>query len=176
MPAVRLDVALIRLHPELSRRKARDVIEKGQVDVDGRTVQEPGLMVEPGRALRWDPHRKAVRRARLSLPILHADDHLVVLDKPAGLLAVPTAPDADEDTALRRVQDYARHLHPNRPYVGVVHRIDRDTSGALAFALTPSARSALRAMFREHHIQRRYAALVQGRVTGEEGIVDRPIH
>jgi 23S rRNA pseudouridine1911/1915/1917 synthase len=172
----RLDVALIRLHPELSRRKAREVIEKGQVDVDGRTVQEAGHPVEAGSAVHFDPNRRAARRARLSLPILYGDAHLLVIDKPAGLLAVPTAPDADEDTALRRVHDYARHLHPNRPYVGVVHRIDRDTSGALAFALTPAARAGLRSMFREHRIERRYAALVQGRVAGEEGIVDKPIH
>jgi 23S rRNA pseudouridine1911/1915/1917 synthase len=174
--ALRLDLALIRRHPGLSRRKAREVIEKGQVDVDGHTIREPGRTVEATTDIRWDPNRKATPRARLSLPLLHGDEHLLVVDKPAGLLAVPTAPGAVEDTALARVQDYARHLDPRRPYVGVVHRLDRDTSGALAFALKPPVRGALRDLFREHHIERRYAALVHGRPAADEGVVDLPIH
>jgi len=90
---------------------------------------------------------------------------------------VPTSPDAaSEDTALARVQDYVRHLRPRKPYVGVVHRIDRDTSGALAFALSPAARPPLRELFREHRIERRYAALVQGEPRGERGRIDLPIH
>lgn len=171
----RLDLALIRIHPELSRRKAREVIEKGQVSLDGTTVREPGRRMEKGSALAWDPHRKALPRARLSLPLLHQDEHLLIVDKPAGLLAVPTAPGAAEDTALARVQEYVRHLRPRDPYVGVVHRIDRDTSGVLAFALTRDARQALRTLFREHRIERRYLALVQGQPRQEQGSVDLPI-
>jgi 23S rRNA pseudouridine1911/1915/1917 synthase len=176
VPPTRLDVALIRLNPGLSRRKAREVIEKGQVDVDGRPAREAGLAVREAAVITWDPNRKAASRARLSLPLLHGDDDLVVVDKPAGLLAVATAAGADEDTALARVQDYARHRTPHRPYVGVVHRLDRDTSGALAFALRPPVREALRLLFREHHIERRYAALVQGQPRGDAGVVDLPIH
>jgi 23S rRNA pseudouridine1911/1915/1917 synthase len=135
----------------MSRRKAQEVIEKGQVMVDGTTVLDKGRAVSDDATLVWDPHAKARRRARISLPILYEDESILVVDKPAGLLAVPTSPEAtDEDTALARVQDYVRHLTPRRPYVGIVHRIDRDTSGALAFALAPAARPALRALFREH--------------------------
>lgn len=174
---MRLDLALIRRHPELSRRRARDVIEKGQVSVDGRMIREPGADLPADAAVAWDPHRKALPRARLSLPLLYQDDALLIVDKPAGLLSVPTSPDArDEDTALARLSDYVRRLHPRRPYVGVVHRIDRGTSGALAFALSDEARQALRRLFREHRIERRYAALVQGRPPGERGVVELPIH
>lgn len=173
---VRLDLALIRRHPELSRRRARDVIEKGQVTLDGRTLLEAGQLVDPAAPLSWDPNRKARSRVRSSLTLLYEDDDLVVADKPPGLLAVPTAPDAREDTALHRLQEYVARRHPRRPYVGVVHRLDRDTSGALAFALAPPVRSALRAMFREHRMDRRYAALVEGTPPGEEGLVDLPIH
>jgi 23S rRNA pseudouridine1911/1915/1917 synthase len=173
---MRLDVALIALHPELSRRRARDVIEKGQVSVRGRVVTEAGETVAPEAAIEWDPNRKAVRRARLSLPILYVDDSVLVLDKPAGLLAVPTAPGLDdEDTALARVKEYARHLDPRRAYAGVVHRLDRDTSGALAFALAPAARDALRSLLREHRMDRRYVALVRGAPRTDEGTIDRPI-
>ncbi|PYQ06560.1 MAG: hypothetical protein DMF82_05905 [Acidobacteria bacterium] len=86
---------------------------------------------------------------------------------------MPSAPDApDEDTAVARVRDYVRHLRPRRPYVGLVHRLDRDTSGALVFALDPETRDALRALFRHHHIERRYLALVGGAPRGERGEVD----
>ena len=174
---MRLDVALIRSHPGLSRRKAQDVIEKGQVSVNGVTVSDKGRDVPDGATLVWDPNKKSVRRSRISLPILYEDDSILIVDKPAGLLAVPTSPDAaSEDTALARVQDYVRHLRPRKPYVGVVHRIDRDTSGALAFALSPAARPPLRELFREHRIERRYAALVQGEPRGERGRIDLPIH
>lgn len=173
----RLDVALVRLHPGMSRRKAKDVIEKGQVTVDGATVLDKGLEVGGDAAIVWDPNRKARPRARIALPVLFEDETLLIVDKPGGLLAVPTSPEAEgEDTALARVQDYVRHLRPRRPYVGVVHRIDRDTSGALAFALAPPARPALRALFREHRIERRYAALVAGQPRGERGQIDLPVH
>jgi 23S rRNA pseudouridine1911/1915/1917 synthase len=173
---MRLDLALIARHPELSRRRARDVIEKGQVSVAGRVVDEAGFAVGADADVRWDPNRKAVRRARLSLPILYADESILVLDKPAGLLAVATASGLeDEDTAFARVQEYAGHLNPRRPYAGIVHRLDRDTSGALAFALAPEARAALRALFREHRLDRRYVALVRGAPADDEGVIDLPI-
>ena len=173
---MRLDLVLIARHPELSRRRARDVIEKGQVSLGGRTVNEAGLDVPADADVRWDPNRKAVRHARLSLPILYTDETILVLDKPAGLLAVASAPGLeDEDTAFARVQEYVRHLSPRRPYAGIVHRLDRDTSGALAFALSPEARGALRNLFREHRMDRRYVALVRGVPTADEGTIDLPI-
>jgi 23S rRNA pseudouridine1911/1915/1917 synthase len=183
---IRLDLALIRLHPELSRRKAREVIEKGQVTIDGQTALEAGELVAPATPIAWDANRKARSRVRSSIRLLHEDDDVLVVDKPPGLLAVPTAPGAQEDCALARVQEYiarlrggprqAVGLRPRRPYVGVVHRLDRDTSGALAFALTPAARAALRDLFRAHRIQRRYAALVHGSPPGDAGTVDLPIY
>jgi 23S rRNA pseudouridine1911/1915/1917 synthase len=174
---VRLDLALIRRHPELSRRKARDVIEKGQVSVDGRTVLEAGLGVAEGAAVAWNPHLKARRRVRAPLPLLVEDEALLVVDKPAGLLSVPTTPGAeDEDTVLGRLLDYVKRLRPRRPYVGVVHRLDRDTSGALAFALDPPTRTALRALFKAHHIERRYEALVLGRPEADGGVIDAALY
>ena len=170
---MRLDVALIRAHPALSRRKAREVIEKGQVTVDGATSLDAGRSVAGPEQIEWNPNRPARRRARSSLPLLYEDAQILVVDKPAGLLSVPSSPEAtDEDTVLARVRDYVRHLRPRLPYVGLVHRLDRDTSGALAFALDPETRDALRALFRHHRIERRYLALVAGAPRGERGEVD----
>jgi 23S rRNA pseudouridine1911/1915/1917 synthase len=171
-----LDLALIRAHPELSRRKAREVIEKGQVNVDGTTAVDAGRTVDGTERIEWDANRPARRRARSSVPLLYEDARVLVVDKPAGLLSVPSSPDASgEDTVLARVRDYVRHLRPRHPYVGVVHRLDRDTSGALAFALDPGTRESLRALFRHHRIERRYAALVAGTPRGERGDVDLPL-
>jgi len=174
--ALRLDLLLIRHHPEMSRRKARDAIEKGQVSVDGVSVREPGREVPEGLAVVYDPNRRAMSRARCTLPILHEDEHVIVVDKPAGLLTVPSAPGVhDEDTALRRVQDYAHRLKPRGGYAERVHRLDRDTSGAIAFALSREARAGLIETFRHHRVDRRYLAIVEGEPEAESGTVDAPL-
>jgi 23S rRNA pseudouridine1911/1915/1917 synthase len=173
---MRLDLLLIRHHPRLSRRKAREVIEKGQVSVDGATVREAGREVAEGAAVAFDPNRKALPRARCSLLVLHEDEHVLVVDKPAGLLTVPSGPGVhDEDTALRRVQEYALRRKPRTGYAERVHRLDRDTSGAVAFALSREARAGLIDTFRHHRIERRYLAIVEGEPAGESGSVDAPI-
>jgi 23S rRNA pseudouridine1911/1915/1917 synthase len=173
----RLDLALIALHPELSRRQAQAAIEKGQVLVDGRVAREAGERVGEAAEVRWERNRKATPKTRISLPLLYADDDLVIVDKPAGLLSVPTSPDATaEDTALGRVLDYARHRKPHKPFAGPVHRLDRDTSGALAFALNGETRAALRGLFRDHRIERVYAAIVIGEPRSDHGTIDAPIH
>jgi 23S rRNA pseudouridine1911/1915/1917 synthase len=173
---MRLDLALIRLHPDLSRRRARAAIEKGQVSVDGECIREAGRDVTEGAGITWDPNRPALRRARCSLPILHEDEHVLVVDKPAGLLTVPTrgAPEG-EDTVLGRVREYVRRLRPRGGFVERVHRLDRDTSGAVVFALSREARAELIRTFRSHRIERRYLAIVAGTPPADRGAVDVPI-
>jgi 23S rRNA pseudouridine1911/1915/1917 synthase len=173
---MRLDLALIRQHPELSRRRARAAIEKGQVTVGGVRVREAGHEVAEGATVEWDPNRKAMSRARCSLPVLFEDEHVLVIDKPAGLLSVPTGPDTgEEDTALGRVREYVGRLHPRGGFVERVHRLDRYTSGALAFALSRQARAGLIRTFRAHRIERRYLALVSGSPREDQGVVDAPL-
>lgn len=173
---MRLDLLLIRKHPALSRRKARDVIEKGQVSVGGERVREPGRDVPEGASVTFDPNRRALPVARCTLPVLHEDEHVLVVAKPAGLLSVPTAPGAGtEDTALARVRDYARRLRPRGGYAERVHRLDRDTSGALVFALSREARAGLIEAFKHHRIERRYLALVAGVPSAEHGTIDAPL-
>jgi len=174
---VRLDLALIAQHAGLSRRRAREAIEKGQVTVDGRMVREPGTLVPEATArIAFDPNRKGLPRVRAAIPILYEDESVLIVDKPAGLLSVPTGPGADhEETAQGHVRDYVTRLTPKRPYVGLVHRLDRDTSGALAFAKTPESRQALIGLFSRHAIERRYSALVAGSPSENAGLVDAPI-
>lgn len=172
---MRLDLALIARHPELSRRRARTAIENGQVEVAGQVLSEPGAEVPEDAALGFFPNRPARRSVRLPLPALHVGERLLVIDKPAGLLSVPSAPGGHEDSLLGRLQAWAARARPRHPYVGAVHRLDRDTSGALAVALDPEARQWLRGLFRAHRIERRYLALVRGRPRADSGTIELPI-
>ncbi len=174
---MRLDLALIRQHPGLSRRRAQAAIEKGQVLLDGALCQEPGHAVTDSARIAWDPNRRSLPRPRhvpSPFPVLYADDYVIVVDKPPGVLSVPAPGKGEEASVLGRLLEALRVPH-HRAFVGRVHRLDRDTSGALAFALTPEARAALIALFRDHRIERRYLALVEGEPPRDEGRIEAPI-
>jgi 23S rRNA pseudouridine1911/1915/1917 synthase len=157
---VRLDLAVSRRF-SLSRRAARDAVRAGRVDVAGVTREEPGEDIPEGAALSHHPDRPARRQVRTRLSVLYEDEDLLVVDKPAGLLAVPTAA-REKDTLLSRASLYLQHRYRRRPYVGVVHRLDRETSGALVFARTREALRFLQQRFRSHEIEREYLAIVEG--------------
>ena len=161
---MRLDKQLRAKHPELSWTRLREAIEKGQVTVDGRVQKDPGLDVFSGAAIELNLNRPAQSRARAAFDILHEDDHIIVLNKPAGLLSIPSTPEAgsSEDTVLRRVREYVAFKRGHKNYVGMLHRLDRDTSGSLAVALSKDAHAAGRELFKEHRFERHYLALVQG--------------
>ena len=161
---MRLDKRLKESRQDLSWRQIREAIEKGQVTVDGRVEKDPGLDVFSGAAIELNLNRPAQSRARASFDILHEDDHIIVLNKPAGLLSIPSSPGAgaSEDTVLRRVREYMQIKRGHKTYVGMLHRLDRDTSGSLAVALSKDAHAAGRELFKEHRFERHYLALVQG--------------
>jgi 23S rRNA pseudouridine1911/1915/1917 synthase len=161
---VRLDKIVKAKHPDLSWRQVREAIEKGQVTVDGRVERDPGLDVRTGAAIELNLNRPAQSRARAAFDILHEDDQIIVLNKPAGLLSIPSNPEAgsSEDTVLRRVREYMHFKRGHKTYVGMLHRLDRDTSGSLAVALSKDAHAAGREMFKEHLFERHYLALVKG--------------
>jgi 23S rRNA pseudouridine1911/1915/1917 synthase len=117
-------------------------------------------------------HRRSHR-----LAILHEDDEILVIDKPAGLLTIATdsAHAGIQDTLLGRVREYLAPPRGPRPYVGVLHRLDRDTSGALAFALTREAHRLGRELFAAHRFERHYLAIVHGVPARPRGTIDAPI-
>ncbi len=116
-------------------------------------------------------------KKRERLVVLYEDDEIMVVNKPAGLLTVPSGPGrgAVEDTLLRRAREYLGRPRGPRPYVGPLHRLDRDTSGALALALTSQAHAAGREMFGAHRFERHYLALVHGMPRPSSGTIDAPI-
>jgi 23S rRNA pseudouridine1911/1915/1917 synthase len=161
---MRLDQRLRELRPDLSWAKIRDAIATGKVTVDHRIERDAGAQVDANNEVDFDAARRSLPHARLDLVRLYEDDEILVIDKPAGLLSVPTDPEAKatEDTVLRRAQDYARHLRGRRGYAGMLHRLDRDTSGALAVALSREAHRRGRELFALHEFERWYLALVHG--------------
>lgn len=171
---IRLD-KLVSERFGLSRRAAQEAILNGRVDLAGARCDEPGRMVEPDAALDFVPDRPKARRvAGAGLDVLHEDRHVLVVAKPAGLLTLPTA-GHEADTLTHRVERYLALRHGGRPYVGVVHRLDRDTSGALAIAKSPEALWAFQRLFKAHDVERRYLAVVEGPVRREAGTVDLPL-
>jgi 23S rRNA pseudouridine1911/1915/1917 synthase len=160
----RLDRALRARHPDLSWTRVRNAIERGQVTVDGSIARDPALAVTPESVIDFDPSRRVLPHARLDLPRLYEDAEILIVDKPAGLLTIATSAETrhSEDTVLRRVQEYARHLHGRHAYAGMLHRLDRDTSGALAVALSRAAHRQGRELFAAHAFERWYLALVRG--------------
>ena len=158
---MRLDLAVARAFG-LSRRAARDAVRAGRVDAGGVTVDEPGAEVDPETAkIELHADRPARRRVRTRLAVLYEDDDVVIVDKPAGLLTVPTEA-REKDTLWSRVLFYLQHRYGGRPYAGIVHRLDKETSGAVVFARRRDALHFLQDRFREHAIDREYVALVAG--------------
>ncbi len=155
----------------LSRRAAQEAVRNGRVDVDGVRADEPGREVEPGADVAFFPNRPKARKVAGRLRVLHEDRYVIVVDKPAGLLTLPT-PERERDTLLDRVSRYLVLRHGGRPYAGVVHRLDKDTSGALAFAKSVEAVRAFQDLFRAHDIERQYLAVVEGVVPRESGTID----
>ncbi len=179
----RLDQVLASRISDLSRRKARVLLDIGGVFVDKVRVKvasrklRAGQVVEAnlGGALERatkDVGSKARDKDAASLPsfeVVHEDTDLLVVHKPAGLLTAPT-PESDRNN----LADLLSRRRGRRERIMVVHRIDLQTSGLLVFARTDSANKALSALFREHDIERRYLAVVQGAFAKPRS-VDSPI-
>lgn len=161
----RLDRWLAALLPELSRARIQQLIEQGLVTVAGRQARA-SERPPPGAAVEVQlPQAQPARLApvQLDLPVLHEDAHLLVIDKPAGLAVHPGAGVAHATVVhglLHQVRDLVGIGGELRP--GVVHRLDRETSGCLVVAKTEPALRGLQALFKSRRVEKRYRALVHG--------------
>ena len=107
--------------------------------------------------------------------MLYEDRYILVVHKPAGLLAQPTR-DRESDTLLERAGRYLTRVRGVRhPYVGLVHRIDQYTSGVMLLVCSPAALRSFQSLFREHQIERSYIAVVEGSVEPASGTIDLPL-
>jgi len=182
---VRLDRLLADFVPELSRVRLKILIEGGHVDQVGRGLAlEVDRRVHPGEryvvAVPAIPPfvQSELTPQAMDLNIIHEDEDLIVLDKPAGLVVHPGAGNPDKTLVNGLLAHCAQGLStigaPNRP--GIVHRIDKDTSGLMVVAKTDRAHVALADQFAGHSVERAYYAVVwgcphprQGRICGAIG-------
>jgi 23S rRNA pseudouridine1911/1915/1917 synthase len=168
---MRLD-KLIAERFALSRRAAQDAVREGRVDVDGQRCLEPGLEIGPQSLVSYDPNRPRIPSSTGRLEVLYEDRHFLVMNKPAGVLTQPTQA-RERDTLLERAGRYLMRKHGRlRPYVGIVQRLDQDTSGVILLVIDPRALRPFQAIFREHSIERVYLAVVEGVFLTAQGRID----
>jgi 23S rRNA pseudouridine1911/1915/1917 synthase len=170
----RLDQALATLLPEYSRSRLKGWIESGEIRVDG-AVARPRDKVLGGEAVALRavlPGESRAAPQAIPLVLVHEDKHLFVIDKPAGLVVHPGAgnPDSTLQNALLALDPKLAAL----PRAGIVHRLDKDTSGLLVVARSLPAHTALVRMLGEREVHREYEAICRGVMTAG-GTIDAPI-
>lgn len=170
----RLDLFLAARIPDLSRSRIKALIESGEVLVDGASAR-PALLLRGGEAIAITvppPRPIALVAEPLPLDILFEDDALLVLNKAAGVVVHPGA-GVDSGTIVNAILAHCPELPgiggEQRP--GIVHRLDKETSGCLVVAKTEGALAALQAQFRAHAVDKRYLAICHGD-PGAEGRFD----
>jgi 23S rRNA pseudouridine1911/1915/1917 synthase len=170
----RLDQAAAELMPEFSRSRLRAWIDAGALLVGGREAKAR-MLVKGGEELALQAELETAGEAQaepIPLSIVHADDALLVVDKPIGLVVHPGA-----GNRSGTLQNALLHRHPELavlPRAGLVHRLDKDTSGLLLVARTLQSHTALVAALERREINRTYRAICQGVLTGG-GTIDAPI-
>lgn len=177
-PPERLDCFLAESLPDLSRSQLKKLIDDGRVLLNGQLVK-PGAKLKGGEDLVVtlpEPTPAEAVSEEIPLNILFEDHHLVVVDKPAGMVVHP-APGHQQGTLVNALLHHCEDLSgiggELRP--GIVHRLDKGTSGVMVATKNDLAHNHLAAQFKDHSITRRYIALVHGFWPETRGFVDKPI-
>lgn len=172
---LRLDQALARLLPEYSRSRLTQWMKNGHITVNG-AIYAPKNKVWGGEMLHVvpaaDPQVLAFRAENIPLDIIDEDDTLIIINKPAGLVVHPGSGNW-QGTMLNALLQHAPQLE-NIPRAGIVHRLDKDTSGLLVVAKTLAAQTALVRQLQARTVTREYLALVHGKIS-RAGKVEAPI-
>ena len=173
--AVRLDRALADAAPQLSRARIQALLAEGAVRLDGAVVSDASARPAPGRyRIEIPPPAPATPQAEpIPLTVLFEDAHLIVIDKPAGMAAHP-APGSETGTLVNALLAHCGASLSGiggvaRP--GIVHRLDKETSGVMVAAKTDAAHRGLAALFERHDIERLYLALTRGAPRQAKGTV-----
>ncbi|HYS01531.1 MAG TPA: RluA family pseudouridine synthase [Candidatus Eisenbacteria bacterium] len=177
-PAARLDQYLVDLLPTLSRSQVQRLISEGHVRLNG-VATRPGARLHPGDELAWHvppTAPTALTPQPMDLRVLYEDDDLVVIDKPAGLVVHPGPGHAAGTLVhglLARGAQWSSIGGVERP--GIVHRLDKDTSGLLVIARNDAAHRDLAGQLQDRSLRRRYRAIVVGEVADAAARIDAPI-
>jgi 23S rRNA pseudouridine1911/1915/1917 synthase len=176
---IRIDKALALMKPELSRSRIENLLESGDISVSGKRVAK-SYKLKAGDKITLDipePQELEVLPQDIPIEIVYEDDELLVVNKPKGMVVHPAAGNPD-GTLVNALLYHCRGRLSSingviRP--GIVHRIDKMTSGLLMVAKTDSAHNFLAAQIKEHSFTREYQAVVCGAFSPESGTVDAPI-
>ncbi len=174
----RLDRYLAQVFPDLTRSYLQRLIEQTRVTVDGAPAKA-SMKLQVGQRVVVElppPPPRTVVPEEAELNVVYEDDDLVVIDKPAGLVVHPAAGHTSGTLAnvvIGRWQGPLGEAESLRP--GIVHRLDKDTSGLLVVAKNPSAQAKLAAQIKQRSVAKHYLVLVRGRLTPERGVIDAPI-
>ena len=155
--------------PEVKRVKVRQWLKFDGVRVNGRVVSRGDHALLPGDVVLLEPKSKPAPGPRLpsGMKIVHEDEALIVIEKPANLLSIATKAE-QEATAYAKLTDYVRQAHRGRgARVWIVHRLDRETSGLMVFARTEAAKRALQSNWNQ--AEKKYLAVVDGHPKTEKG-------
>ena len=177
---MRLDRVLAAALPELSRARVQALIKAGLVTRGRLTIAAPSYRVKPGQRFAVSIPRaaEAVPEAQpIPLDIVYEDTHLIVIDKPAGLVVHPAAGNPDRTLVNALIAHCGDSLSGiggvRRP--GIVHRLDKDTSGLLVAAKSDAAHRGLARQFADHRLERSYSAVVWGVPSPTRGEIAAPI-
>ena len=175
----RLDRFVARLVPELTRSRVRRLIKDGLITVDGRLSGKAGVMLDAGARVSVTlppPELVELAPEAVSLRIVYEDDDLLVVDKPA-VMPVHPAPGHSANTLVNALLSYAPQLSSvgaeGRP--GIVHRLDKDTSGLIIVAKNDAAHASLSRQLKQRQVEKTYVALVEGVLERREGVIDAPL-
>ena len=171
----RLDRFLASLPAIGSRGVAERLLETGSVLVDGRLLDK-SRRLSGGEELEFEPPERepaVLEPERMDLRIAYEDEHLMVVDKPAGLVVHPGSGHATGTLVHGLLEHDIAGGDAARP--GIVHRLDRDTSGLMVVARSEEAHARLQKLVRAHALERHYAALVVGKPRSRTGRIEAPI-
>ena len=172
--AERLDRKVASLYPGLSRASASKLIAQGRVRVNNVVTTKAGHRIRPADRLHVDYDvKRSGQIAELKLPVLYEDEDCVVINKPPGVLTHSKGAFNPEPTVATWLKSRVPNLDGER--AGIVHRLDRVTSGVMICAKTPAALHWLQRQFAERQVVKTYAALVSGKVDPPAAIIDMPI-
>ncbi|MCF8159835.1 MAG: RluA family pseudouridine synthase [Polaromonas sp.] len=165
---MRLDRALVELVPEFSRNYLQQLIEAGSVLINGRAIVKPSHKVKVSDAgvieLRPTPQSQAFKAESMALEMVFVDAHLLVINKPAGLVVHP-APGNWSGTLMNGLLGYDSQAF-DLPRAGIVHRLDKDTSGLMVVARSRAVMDALVRAIAARDVKRQYLAIGQGAWSG----------
>lgn len=177
LAGVRLDRVVAERLPEHSRALIRRLIESGDITVEGRPAR-PAERVRAGQIIRVSlppPRPTGLVPTEIPLDVIYENPDLLVLNKPAGLVVHPAPGHAADTLANALMARYPNLAVGNALRPGIVHRLDKGTSGLMVVALSTRAYQSLIDQLKQRSVHKEYLALVQGKVEHEHGVVEAPI-